>query len=493
MNVKKIMTGALALAMAASVLTITGCKKDSKVDADGNVILDWYTMKLVDNTSSEEAVENAVNEMIHAKGIKASIDLHLIEKGSYYEKMNTMILGGEEFDICFQSDASKFVSNVKKDAFVELTDDMLNEYAPDIVETLKDTEWVWKASMVDGKIYGVKSEGAYSKKVGTVFKKDLVEKYGFDYKSVDSIADLEPYLETIKQNEPGITPLLPTVTEVSAQFADDSVKGLIFNEESGKYEKYFNTDFFINRYRTLNDYYNKGYIAKDAAQKTETTVEAKSGKYAVMGDSGFYTEDGSKSSAQYGFPCVDAYMGQTIVNPKGGAMNCISSTSEYPELALEVLNLIWADDEISNTLAYGIEGVNYEINEERTAELGEKAITPATGTDVTWTFYHNYVGPLFDQWDSSWNTKESLEMMQEANVTAPVSKTIGFTFNSDPVQSEYVKITAIYTECEPVFKNGCMEDFDLYLADVQNRLDEAGLDKVLEEANRQYQEFLSNK
>lgn len=48
--------------------------------------------------------------------------------------------------------------------------------------------------------------------IGWVFKKDLVEKYNFDYKSVQTLKDLEPYLETLKENEPGITPVLDIVS-----------------------------------------------------------------------------------------------------------------------------------------------------------------------------------------------------------------------------------------------------------------------------------------
>ncbi len=482
MNFKKTMKrmGTATLALAMAVPAFTGCT--TKED-DGIVTLDWYMMKLTDNVSSQEIVENAVNEILE-KELGARISLHFIEKGNYYEKMNTIISAGEEFDICFQGDVTKFVNNVKNGAFVCL-DDMLEEYAPDILA--KNS--MWEASSYEGKIYGVKSQGAYSKEVGTVFKKDLVEKYGFDYKSVNSIADLEPYLEIIKQNEPSITPLLPTVVEVSNRYTDESIKGLVYDEETKQYEKLYNVDFFVNRYKTFSDFYKKGYIAKDAITKTETTVEARSGNYAVMGDSGFYTADGSKSSAQYGFPCVDAYMGQTTINPKGGAMNCISTTSKHPELALKVLNLIWKDDYISNTLAYGVEGVNYVVDEARSAEIGSKSVIPVSGTDSTWTIYHNYIGPLFDQWDSDWNTKDSLERMQDMIKTASVSGTLGFTFNSDPVKTEYAKVTSIISECEPVFKNGCMDDFETYYADVLKRLEDAGIDIILAEANKQLTEW----
>jgi putative aldouronate transport system substrate-binding protein len=478
------------MVLALFIVSMTGCVGGEPASKSGVTTLVWYTMKLTDNMSSQEIVEREANKILEEK-LGANISFRFIDRGNYYEKMNTIIAAGEEFDICFQSDVNHFLSNVKNGAFVAIND-MLEEYCPDILE--KNEEFSWDAVTVNDQIYAVKSQGAYTKEVGLVFKKDLVEKYGFDYESVTSLADIEPYLETIKQNEPYITPMLINVTDkVSHQYTDDSIKGLVYNEESGLYEKMYEVPLFIERYRLLSDYYQKGYIAKDAITRTELTSEAMSGNYAVMGDSGFYSKDGSKSSAQYGFPCVEAYMGQTIINPKGGAMNCISSTSKTPELALKVLNLIWSDPYLSNTLAYGVEGVNYQIDEERSAQIGSKSVIPAMGNDSTWTIYHNYIGPLWDQWDSSWNRIEALETMQEMIKTAPISGTLGFVFDTEPVKTEYARVTSIISECEPVLKSGSMDDYSSYLKDVQRRLDEAGIGTILEEANQQLNTWKNKK
>ena len=345
---------------------------------------------------------------------------------------------------------------------------------------------------VDGKTYAIKNQGTYAIAQSFVFKKDLVEKYNFDYKSVTCLADLEPYLKTIKENEPNITPLFHEIPDKVDQNYAELTSGMVFNNEADEFQSMFDTEYYVNTWKIINDYYKKGYIAKDAISKTDKASEKKSGKYAVMSNTGYYTEDGSKSSAQLGFPCVEAYTGTTPILNMTGVRTCISSTCKDPEKAMQLINLIWEDDYLSNTLAYGVEGINYTIDEERTAEIGSKSVVPTSGSEQTWALWHNFVGPLWDQWDSPWNTRTSLEMMQEVNLQAPRLKALGFVFDSDPVKTEYSKMSSIVGELKTALNIGCIDDVDSYIADGKKRLTDAGYDKVLEELNKQYKEWEKN-
>ena len=89
---------------------------------------------------------------------------------------------------------------------------------------------------------------------------------------------------------------------------------------------------------------------------------AKTGRYAVMKSSGAYTEDGSKSSAFYGFPCVEVLVGKSLIGTDSFLNgNAISITSKNPEKAMQVLNAIWEDPYLSNTAAYGVKDVDYTV------------------------------------------------------------------------------------------------------------------------------------
>lgn len=208
-----------------------------------------------------------------------------------------------------------------------------------------------------------------------------------------------------------------------------------------------------------------------------------------MNNEGYYSEDGSKSTAQHGFPCVESYAGNSVINIMAPSGVCINAKSKHPEKCIQLLNLIWKDEYLLNTLAYGIEGVNYTVNEERTKEIGSKSVNVKSGSEQTWAIWHNWLGPLFNQWDSSWNTVDVLENIKENNQNAKVAKTSGFVFDTDPVKNEVARVTAAYNSVQRVFQVGCMEDFDSYLENTRTEMKESGVEKVIEEMNKQYNEW----
>lgn len=478
---------ALLMAICMMAVLFTGC--ESKGGNDEEVTLTWYIQKSVSNVSGQDKVMEEVNRYIKEKGLNVTLDLKVVDAGNYGQKISMMISSGEQFDICTINDATSYVKYARDGGFVEL-DDLLPKYGKAVLE--KTDDYAQEAMKVDGKTYAIKNQGTYAIAQSFVFKKDLVEKYNFDYKSVTCLADLEPYLKTIKENEPNITPLFHEIPDKVDQNYAELTAGMVFNNEADEFQSMFDTEYYVNTWKIINDYYKKGYIAKDAISKTDKNSEKKSGKYAVMSNTGYYTEDGSKSSAQLGFPCVEAYTGTTPILNMTGVRTCISSTCKDPEKAMQLINLIWEDDYLSNTLAYGVEGINYTIDEERTAEIGSKSVVPTSGSEQTWALWHNFVGPLWDQWDSPWNTRTSLEMMQEVNLQAPRLKALGFVFDSDPVKTEYSKMSSIVGELKTALNIGCIDDVDSYIADGKKRLTDAGYDKVLEELNKQYKEWEKN-
>lgn len=471
----------LVLALVLVVSAMSGCKKEA---VDDNVIT-LYMMKAIDNTGSYDLVMEKANEIIKEK-LGYTLDLKLIDKGNYAEKINVLLSSAEPMDLFFLSDQNTYLRYIKQDIVLPL-DDLLKEHGSAILE--KVDEAAWDMVRYDGKVYAVKNHGTYSTANSIVFKKDLVEKYNFDYQNVNSYDDLEVFLKAVKENEPNIYPLSAAVGVETSQRYVLSPDGTVFDNDKNEFISVFDCDTIMNQWKTMADFYQKGYLPKDIISKSDLAGERKSGKYAVLPNSGYYTEDASKSSAYYGFPCVEKYTGNTLISSASGARICLSSTSIHPEKAIQVLNLIWEDPELSNTLAYGVEGVDYVVNEERTAEIGSKSVIPKTGAEQNWAIWHNWIGPLWDQWDSPWNTVESLQNMQEMNTKGITVKSLGFDFDNERVKTEHAQCSAVYEECRPVFSNGCMNDFEEYLASAKAKFENAGLSKVLEEKNRQYSEW----
>lgn len=464
--------------------------EDEKASTEKFVTLTWYMRKPIDNIKDQAAVEEEINKTFREK-INAELKFHLIDSASWEETMRLMSAAGEEHDLVFTSGwTNRLDINVQRGAFRPLND-LIDKYAPTIRE--KADPRAWAATTYNGKIMAIPNQSPYAQAVSFVFKKDLVEKYNFDYKSVKSIKDLEPYLEIIKNNEPGIIPLLATAKTpppgVDNFNAPALARGVVYNELTGEVDYHLLVPETYELAKVIHEYYKKGYIARDAATKTDTLAEAKSGKYAVMRDSGGYSADGSKSSALYGFPCVETLHGYPVIttNSMISACTAISITSKNPERAMMLLELVWSDRKLLNTMAYGIEGKNYTVVDRHGTD--NPKVQAKTGAEQTWAIWHNWLGPLWEQWDSNWNSTEALEEMRRNNENAKASATLGFIFDNEPIKTELALVNAAYEEITPITCTGVMEDYDKFIEEAMQKLKDAGIEKIKAEVERQLNEW----
>ena len=496
--------GTTVLVLFAFMIVISGCstkknegqspspgqspapsQKVGSADAKKDFVeISWYMLKPIDNEKDQKEVEAEANKVIKEK-INANLTFNFFDNASWQDKMKLMSAAGEPYDLVLTTSWTNSLNdNVAKGALLQL-DDLLKKYGQDILK--KTDPRAWKAVTYNGKIMAIPGQTPYTNPTSYVFKKDLVDKYKFDFKSVKSYKDLEPYLEMIKKNEPGITPLLLTSKDGPIGVLDYTPisPGVGFDEINKKVVLDIEMPGYLDKARTMYDFYKKGYIAKDAALKTDTLAEAKSGKYAVMRDRGGYTEDGSKSTAVYGFPTVETLNGYPYISTHNitSAATGISKTSKNPERAMMLVNLLYQDKQLINTLAFGIENKNYTFVSGKGTD--HPVVKANSGAEQTWAIWHNWLGPLWDSWDSNWNTAKSLEMMQKNNKSAKESVLLGFTFQNETVKTEIAQLNAIKKEVEPIIFTGSMPDFDKYMAELSLKMKNAGVDKVKAEIEKQ--------
>ena len=220
-----------------------------------------------------------------------------------------MSTSGEKYDLALTGSwLNPLDDNVSRGGFMEL-DELIDKYGSAIKE--KVDERAWDAAKYDGKIMAIPSQNAYAASKSYVFKKELVDKYNIDYKNIHTLEDLESFLKIVKENEPNIIPAFasqnrdipgsenPDLTGVCA--------GIGWDEVNQKLTYKYQDPVTIEKYRKVNEYYKKGYIAKDAAIKSDYMSEVKTGNYGVVSNPGIYTEDGSKSTNAYGYDCVESY------------------------------------------------------------------------------------------------------------------------------------------------------------------------------------------
>jgi len=469
------------------VVSICGCQNIGKGNDDVTIV--WYMQKPTSDMSHQSMVEKAANEKIYKElGIKLKFEF--VDSGSWTEKKNTLISSGEEFDIISDLGIS-FINNASKNAYIDLTE-YLEKYAPDIMAKVDD--FAWDAVKINGKIAAIPNQTFFVPYNSFAIKADLIEKYNIDYQNIRTIKDLEPVLETIKANEPTLYPICALANtaipmELSDNYLLTTVAGVMYDKQNDKFIPEIESEYFLNRAKITYDFYQKGYIPSDAISKTETISEIKSGKYAIFAG----RRSAEKTTNLYGFECVETPATYGTINSSNliNSVNAVSRTSKHPEKAVQLLNLIWKDKELLNLLAYGIENVDYEVVSGKGTD--EISVLPKSGNEVKWSIWHNWLGPLWDQWDSTWNTTESLNEMKILNSQADVSPIVGFYPELSACKTECATITAIQKESSPVFYTGSMPDFDKYVDSVAKKYKDAGIDKVITVMETQYAEWKKNK
>lgn len=238
-----------------------------------------------------DQVLKKVNDLLRERyGLELQLEIY--DYGSYDQKMNMIISSGEKFDVCFttQSWLNKYQPNVSKGAFLPL-DDLINKNAPDLKNILP--KFLFEQARVDGSIYAVPNYQICYDSFGFMMRKDLVEKYKFDWKNVKTVEDMYPFWDAIHKNEPNLYP----VGDLSIQaFEDDFVAmNMIQNyytvAGSGASSFYIKkgddthtVGWFpdiVKQYRSkFGELFDRGYVRKDIITMQDDSADITAGKYA---------------------------------------------------------------------------------------------------------------------------------------------------------------------------------------------------------------------
>lgn len=457
------------------------------------VKLSFFMPPPTSDLSHKDSVLAEVNKLLKAKN-NTELDITFVDWGNYQTKINTMLAAGEPFDLFTSIGYMGYTATINKGAVIPI-DDLLAKYGKNILRLTP--EKLWPAVTIKGKRYGVINVMPYANWGGATYQKELVEKYNFDYKSVKTLKDLDPFLETIKKNEKDIVPLYPIGGVLPMDFREkydnlidvgNNFGLIIYDTDSNKLLKLYDAPEYVERLKISNDWYKKGYIAKDAAMKKDASAEYKSKKYAVMPNNGNATEDGSKGSSLNGYPCVDTLQGLGMIttNNVNGVLDYISSTSKNPDRAMIFIDTLFGDKKIFNTLCYGIEGQDYDI----VSGAGTDNPTVVTKDPMKWVIWHPWIGEMnVNQWPSNLNDAKALENYVKWNDEAKTSPLMGFVFDPENVKNQIASVTAIMSENMYIEWCGSFPDTEKYITEMKDRLEKAGLSIIYAEVEKQLTEW----
>lgn len=490
---------ALGLSVVLSVSALTGCGNKSKETngKDGEIVeLTWY--QAGDAQQDMGKILEKVNEYTKKK-IGATVKINQIGLGDYNQKMQVLINTGETFDLAFTcSWANDYLQNAQKGAFLAL-DELLPKYGKEMFENV-DSRF-WEAARVNGKIYGVPNEKEIGSMPMWVFTKEYVDKYKIPYEDIHSLEDLEPWLKIIKEKEPDVVPLYLTKDFTAPTYMDkiQDPLGIEYDCDPNKLvvKNVFETEKMKSTLRTLRDYNKKGYINKDAATATsDKTVK----RFVTKGDGQPYAENVWAADLEY--PVVATPIMETKVTNSSarGSLTAVSRTSKNPEKAVEFLNLINTDEYLRNLLNYGIEGDHYTkvepTEEEKKAAEGKPFVydykVKKTKNKDNYSVLYWVQGGLFNTYVTEEEPLDKWAVFKEFNDNSELAPSFGFDFNTEPVATQLAGFRGILDEFGASLYTGSV-DPDEVLPKLLDKLNATGIQDVIEEMQKQVDEWQANK
>ena len=377
--------------------------------------LEQKTIQLMITGSGKQAnsdkVWAAFNEQLQQYVPNTTVEFIDVSFDEYSEKFSQILASGEGVDLAWTGWLINKPQNIADGNLMPL-DDLLAEYGQGIVDILGENVVEIHRNAADGKLYYLPSwQGLVGDRRGWLVVTEIAELAGDTW-----IEDTEAALNKWRNN-------YSEDTEAFQAVLDQATKYLAAAKEAGKLGAGINTGrvfgwsmyngtrsnpgvggaeigipFEDNTFtvidgvasehyklyaKTMADWYKEGYIRSDIMSvDTSTLTMPKNGE--ITDTTYVFSCDPYLTEADQDAVTADAGMDMTYLPVEENASLILGGDTSYaipycadePERAMMVLNAIYSQPDLYNTLIYGIEGEDYTKNADGTITTSYVGASP---------------------------------------------------------------------------------------------------------------------
>ena len=481
---------------------------NAAIDTSEHVVVNYLTLGDIPTNQTDAAVVE-LNKMLTEK-VNAEIAIRWIEWTDWATQYN-LAMASQSGDLDLIVTATDWLDawpNAQKGAFLALSEEMLQTYAPKTWEQV-DALGHWEDCKLDGTIYFI-PEDTYTQWInhGVMYREDWASEAGLD--GVHSFEDLEVYFQWVKDNQPDCVPwdVAGSVTSGEAGFSggwwssytdDINIDGFgvnIFRAESADdlttISRYLiEGDEFVNFAKTMKEWSDAGYWREDVMNyKGDTREEFYSGLSGIdqHHTETYYTTVAPEMKKRTGVDVGFFFFGEETDNlvrtvTTHGAM-AIGAQSQNPERALMVYDLMRFDQEVYDIMNYGFSD-NFTVDEDNILTWADDYDSATEG--VTFNFWAGRNDEMQHKNSTfAWEPYEALvEVYDEVAVEYPFGK-----FIPDKTQMPWLEnLSAVANTYMPQIAFGKTDDPEALVAEFRQALKDAGYEEAIAEAERQLAEI----
>jgi putative aldouronate transport system substrate-binding protein len=489
----------LLLALPLTVGFATGQKEGGGAPAgDKEVHLVGYL--LGSPPAGMPDVMQALNAKLK-KDLNVTMDINYIGWGDMAAKYPLVLAAGEDIDWIFTANWSYYFAEASKGAFLDLTDQALQQNMPLHYKALSKGAWD-QVRLPDGKLYMIPTPTPDRKVPLAVIRGDLRKKYGVP--PITKFADMEPYLKALKANEPGMIPMnMESQYDVGQPFSYLSYangpyfEDILYTTGSGcgyvwlldgktKQLQSIVEDPVLSweksAARTMKAWYDAGYINKDVfankVRSKDAFVQGKSGvgfgnsidmQSIVAGA----TANGWEVELVPGLDGNNHYRADPFLN-NGIAL---AAHTKNAAKTMQVLDRIIEDKSYNFLVYFGIEGKNYVVKDGKIdlpeGVTADKNTYPPDAAGFWFTNKDQFL-PMAN-WTPAYLQHRKDIVDKGYLVTTPW---VAFSANVDEVKTEVANVNQTLVQYLQPLWIGLVPDVDQAFANLASKLKAAGADKL---------------
>ncbi len=462
--------------------------------------------------AARQAVQDALNEyMIPTYHIE--VEFLPLQYADYQTTIQLMLSGGDALDVMpiFYPYASSWIS---MGGVYDMNEFMSSADGQAIIAELgNDNAYV---GQMNGVLYGFPANKESVELGGLCMRADIcdalgiTEDYGLEankdeydgtYYDWSVAADI---FQRVLDAYPDMTPLYLSSTSQMARFEFFDVLVDQFgvldwetDHKSTTVVNEFETDTYLKAVTMLADWYDKGYIYKDAMTDTQGSATVmKAGNtfsYATAIKPGFLVE----AQAANGMDLYAMYFGNS---EEGGISTTnvsffntgIASNSEDPEMAFKFVSALYSDATVMNLWQNGIEGVNYQVLDDGTAYFvdGQDSSNYTYHQNTGWFMGNQFISYV---WNDGTKTADYWEKLSAHNNWAVTSGAFGFMWDSSEYSTQITALNNALETYRAALETGAIGSANVTdtLKKLNDALYAAGLQDVMDAKQAQLDEWLA--
>lgn len=485
---KKLMIFLQKVSVLIFCLMLVGCIDDNQTSQNAEINEEIPTLEvMVFGSASSEARERISTELskITREKIGCDVDIRFFNFSVYQQELRKKQLEEDSPDVLcvFEQDMLSILVNNEELLALNY---YVQEYEEDFSKYLSETDW---ASMsLQKNIYAVPTamNGEYA--LGAFMRDDILKQLNIDPTQIKTLEDFEMVLKRVR-DETKLIPLVAHFSDITAPLGEDPLGNglgvlLDVSKKDTTVENFYASQKYYKFTKRMHEWYEQELIMNNAVLNKEASIDL------ISNDIGFaylhrYKAGVIKSSQQrseYDLTVArlsDFYL-TTDTNNLGWG---ISSDTKYPNESMALIHLLYTNSEAMDLCAYGMEGYEYQRISEDVITKIDASVKNQWAT-IGWTWPNLRISSAY-QTDSG-----KVIDFENNNEPVHVSPAYGFVFDSSMVQTEIENCKAVINKYHKPLVVG-MLDPDETIPLFVNELKAAGIEGIIEEKQKQLNEFIS--